>query len=178
MTRGWGSNASEQGTGDAEGRGHAAGRRQAQGPLAGTRVLDSARRGRQRSFEGTGLLEARGRAALPAWGDLALRGPGEGPSCPRECEEFGRTERVLSDLARYQLCLRRDEADVSSYLQSFLLFPAKRPLLLGERLAAGPVPGLPRHGAVTGKAAQRPPRGQRGTVPDEGLPRVTPMAAG
>lgn len=45
-------------------------------------------------------------------------------------------------------------------------------------MAAGPVPGLPRHGAVTEKASQRPPRGQRGTVPDEGLPRVTLTAAG
>ena len=51
----------------------------------------------------------------------------------------------------YQLLVSKDKADVSSYLQSFFLFPAKGFLLLGEHLAAGPVVGLPRHSSVTEK---------------------------
>lgn len=51
----------------------------------------------------------------------------------------------------YQLSVSEDKADVSSYLQSFFLFPAKRLLLLGEHLAASPVVGLPRHSSITKK---------------------------
>lgn len=38
----------------------------------------------------------------------------------------------------------REKADVCSYLQSFFLFPAEQPLLLGEHLAGSLTMGLPR----------------------------------
>lgn len=71
-------------------------------------------------------------------------------------EESRRRQSVLNDLICYPLSGSKDKADVSSYLQSFFLFPAKRPLLLGEHLAAGPVVGLPRHSSIPGNISQVP----------------------
>ena len=71
-------------------------------------------------------------------------------------EESRRRQSVLNDLICYPLSGSKDKADVSSYLQSFFLFPAKRPLLLGEHVAAGPVVGLPRHSSIPGNISQVP----------------------
>lgn len=61
----------------------------------------------------------------------------------------------------YQLSVSKDKADVSSYLQSFFLFPAKRPGLLGQHLAASRVVGLPAR-SIPEMLLRRPPRGQQG----------------
>lgn len=85
-------------------------------------------------------------------------------------EESRRRQSVLNDLICYPLSGSKDKADVSSYLQSFFLFPAKRPLLLGEHLAAGPVVGLPRHSSIPGNISQVPTVGAgRPQLPSKGL---------
>lgn len=55
----------------------------------------------------------------------------------------------MNDLILLPTFSLKDKADVSSYLQSFFLFPAKWLLLLGEHLAISPVVGLPRHSSTT-----------------------------
>lgn len=47
-----------------------------------------------------------------------------------------------------------EEADVCSYLQSFFLFPAEQPLLLGEHLAGCPTVGLPRQCSITTRCSK------------------------
>lgn len=106
------------------------------------------------------------------WGALEHgRAWAQGPSCSQGWKEFRSRERILNDLTLLPtFSLSEDKADVSSYLQSFFLFPAKRPLLLGERLAASPAEGLPRRSSITGNTSLLPLRGQRGSVP-----RAIPM---
>lgn len=70
----------------------------------------------------------------------------------------------------HQLLVSKDRADVNSYLQSFLFFPAKRPLLLGQHLAASPAAGWPGHRFITENAPQSPPEGAARERP----PRVPP----
>lgn len=61
-----------------------------------------------------------------------------------------------------------EKADVCSYLQSFFLFPAEQPLLLGEDLAGCPTLGSPRPCSIT-KCCSEPTEGQLG----RGFPRVS-----
>lgn len=66
-----------------------------------------------------------------------------------------------------------EKADVCSYLQSFFLFPAEQPLLLGEHLAGRPTLGLPRQCSIT-KRCSEPIEGQ----PGRGLLRVSIAGTG
>lgn len=64
-------------------------------------------------------------------------GPGLGSLCPREWGEFrGRALGMTSSC--YQHLVPEGEADVSSYLQSFFLFAAKRLLLPGRAPGSQP----------------------------------------
>lgn len=66
---------------------------------------------------------------------------------------------MWNDLICYQLSSSKGKADVSSYVQSFFLFPAKQSPLLGEHLAGSPVAGLPRQASVPENVSQVPTEG-------------------
>ena len=61
-----------------------------------------------------------------------------------------------------------EKADVCFYLQSFFLFPAEQPLLLGEHLAGRPTLGLPKQCSIAEHCSE-PTEGQLG----RGLPTVS-----
>lgn len=60
-----------------------------------------------------------------------------------------------------------EKADVCSYLQSFFLFPAEQPLLLGEHLAGRPTLGLPRQCSII-RHCSEPTEGQPGRGSSKG----------